>query len=93
MTALTLSTPASAVSSSPIKACRVHRFGPPEVITLEDIGKPRAERGRGSGPGQGGRRRSLGRLDPGGQERPAAAPALDARIRSFGHRWRPSARR
>ncbi len=40
MTALSLSTPTSAVSSSPIKACRVHRFGPPEVITLEDIESP-----------------------------------------------------
>jgi NADPH:quinone reductase-like Zn-dependent oxidoreductase len=23
-----------------IKACRVHRFGPPEVITLEDLERP-----------------------------------------------------
>ncbi len=40
MTTLTPSTLASAFSSSPIKACRVHRFGPPEVITLEDIESP-----------------------------------------------------
>ena len=26
-------------SPSPMKACRIHRFGPPEVITLEDINR------------------------------------------------------
>src|SRR5260221_11954559 len=35
-----LSTLASTASPSPIKACRIHRFGLPEVITLEDINRP-----------------------------------------------------
>ncbi len=42
MTTLTplLSKSASAAAPPPITACRVHRFGSPEVITLEDIQRP-----------------------------------------------------
>ena len=35
-----------ATISATMAACRVHRFGPPEVITLEDIERP------APGPGQ-----------------------------------------
>jgi NADPH:quinone reductase-like Zn-dependent oxidoreductase len=39
MTKSTASTPASAALPLLIKACRVHSFGPPEVITMEDIAR------------------------------------------------------
>jgi hypothetical protein len=55
-----------------IKACRVHRFGRPGVITLEDIKGPSRSRARSSSRS---RQPELdpGRPDPGRQERPAAA--------------------
>ena len=42
---MSLSATARAPISPPLKACRVHRFGPPEVITLEDIQTPEPGKG------------------------------------------------
>jgi NADPH:quinone reductase-like Zn-dependent oxidoreductase len=45
MNTLTLSKLQAPVSHLPMKACRVHRFGPPEVITLDDVAQPAASDG------------------------------------------------
>jgi hypothetical protein len=37
---------ASTKGDSVMKACRIHRFGSPEVITLEDMDKPEPGRGK-----------------------------------------------
>jgi hypothetical protein len=55
------STPTSSSSPSPMKACRVHRFGLPDVITLEDMERPESG--------------SLAELDTSGTA-PASAAAL-----------------
>jgi hypothetical protein len=46
---------ASTKGDSVMKACRIHRFGSPEVITLEDMDKPEPGEGGSSHPDQGRR--------------------------------------
>ena len=87
-----LSMPASAVSSSLIKACRVHRFGPPEVITLEDLERPEPGedevlvrvKAAGVGPWDAWIRAGRSAL-------PQLLPLTPDQI--FRASWRPSARR
>lgn len=45
MKTLTLSTATRAASPSSMKACRVHRFGSPDVIALEDMERPEPREG------------------------------------------------
>jgi hypothetical protein len=44
---------ASTKGDSVMKACRIHRFGSPEVITLEDMDKPEPGEGGSSHPDPG----------------------------------------
>jgi hypothetical protein len=46
---------ASTKGDSVMKACRIHRFGSPGVITLEDMDKPEPGEGGSSHPDQGRR--------------------------------------
>ncbi len=59
-----------------MRANRIHRFGPPEVIVFEEVEMPVPGQGQVLDAGEGRGRRPVGRVDPHGQERlaPAAPP-------------------
>ena len=68
--------------SSTMMAWRVHEFGPPNVMKFERVLRPNP--GPGLYPCQSGSRwrRSLGRLDQGGEKRFAATTPPHSRLRS-----------
>ena len=97
MTTAVTSRQLEATLIAPSKASRIHRFGGPEVITLEDMGPVAPGRGEvlvrvkaaGVGPWDAWIR---------GQERIATTSAADPRVRHFrrgggGRAWRHPVRR